>query len=177
MLVHFGNSVISKKNKYGIHTYTSLSNLLKKYKFENDEIWDIIEIQGKVLFQSFKSIFIYDGHTIEGKTYDETFLLIHRFNNQLYTHTLQYGFCRFDIDEKKFEKVENVPFKSAVISVVPFNQSKAYLVTQSDGIHTFDGKLFGKFSDSNLDNLRNSGVNKAILSRDSLLIVEPYSTG
>ena len=85
-----------EKDKFGELVYSSLSNDLKNYKLENDEIWKIIEFDGNILFQSFKSIFIYDGKNVEGKSYDETFLYLQRFRNKLYVHTLQNGLSSFD---------------------------------------------------------------------------------
>lgn len=166
-----------ESDKFGVLQYTSLSAQLKNYKLENDEIWKITEFKGNILFQSFKSIFIFDGKTTEGKSYDETFLYLYPFNNQLFVHTLQNGFSRFDYEKKRFQKIENVPFSSAVISVVPFTKNKAYVVTRSEGIFTFNGTDFQKFSDSSLDNLRNEGVNNAVLTRDSLLIVGTILNG
>lgn len=166
-----------EKDKYGQLNYTSLSNLLKKYKLQNDEIWKIIEFQGKILFQSFKSIFVYDGITVDGKSFDEAFLYLQPFNNQLYVHALQNGFSRFDLKNNRFSKVVDAPFKSAVISVVPFNAHNAYVVTKSDGVFIFNGKDFRKFSDSNLDFLRNENINKAVLTRDSLLVIGTILNG
>lgn len=160
-----------EKDKFGELVYSSLSNDLKNYKLENDEIWKIIEFDGKILFQSFKSIFIYDGKNVEGKSYDETFLYLQRFRNKLYVHTLQNGLSSFDPKNKKFTKIENTPFSSAVISIIQFNKNEAYVITLSDGIYIFDGQDFRKFSDGSLDYLRNAEINKATLTRDSLLVI------
>ncbi|NLI72983.1 MAG: hypothetical protein GX361_09705 [Bacteroidales bacterium] len=160
-----------EKDKFGVLNYTSLANLLENYKLGNDEIWKIIEFEGKTLFQSFKSIFIFDGKTVSGKSFDVTFLYLYPFNNQIFAHTLENGFCRFDIDKLEFSTVENVPFKSDVISVVPLSRDEAYVITGSDGIYIFDGMNFRKFSDSSLDYLKNAGVNKAVLTQDSLLVI------
>lgn len=160
-----------EKDEYGVLNYISLANQLINYKLGNDEIWRIIEFEGKVFFQSFKSIFIFDGKTVTGKLYDETFLYLYPFNNQIFAHTLENGFCRFDVDNLKFNTLKNVPFKSAVISVVPFSPKEAYVVTKTDGIFIFDGIHFQKFSKNNLSFLKNTGVNKAVLTQDSLLII------
>ncbi len=160
-----------EKNKFGELIYFSLSKNLRNYKLENDEIWKIVEIDGKILFQSFKSIFIYDGKNTEGKSYDETFLYLQPFKNKLFVHTLQNGFSRYDLTNRRFTKITNAPFSSAVISIVPFNKNEAYVITLSDGIYIFDGENFRKFPDNSLNFLRNAGINKAALTRDSLLVI------
>lgn len=166
-----------EKNQFGQFNYTSLSNLLEKHMLQNDEIWKIMEFQGKILFQSFKSIFMFDGENIDGKSFDEAFLYFQPFNNQLYVHVIQNGFSRFDLMNKSFSKVPDVPFKSAVISVVPFNAYNAYVVTQSDGVFIFNGKNFRKFIDGNLDYLGNANINKAVLTHDSLLVIGTILNG
>ncbi len=113
---------------------------------ENDEIWKILEFDGKIIFQSFKSVFTYNLKSVEGNTYNQTFLFLHEFNNQLFATTLQDGFCRFDLKKKIFEPIRGVPFKSAVIALVTNNDKNAYVVTQSEGVYTFDGQRFSKKS-------------------------------
>lgn len=161
-----------EQDKYGQLSYTSLADQLTDYTMDNDEIWKITEFQGKILFQSFKSIFIFDSKHTQGKRYDETFLFIQPFNGQLYTHTLQHGFCRFDLSKKQFVKVPATPFRSAAIAVVPFSPSQAYIATESEGIFTFDGENFHPFFGSaTAERLRTANVNKALLTRDSMLVV------
>lgn len=160
-----------EKNKLGILIYTSLLTKLINFNMGNDEIWKILEFDGKIIFQSFKSVFTYNLKSVEGYTCNQTFLFIHEFNNQLYATTLQDGFCRFDLKKKVFEPLQDVPFKSAVIALVSNTDKHAHVVTQSDGVFTFDGKRFSKKSKPELDFINSVGVNRATITRDSIIII------
>jgi len=52
-----------EKDIYGCLKYTSLSKLLQEYKMQNDEIWNILDFNGTIIFQSFTSYFTYDKKT------------------------------------------------------------------------------------------------------------------
>lgn len=39
---------------------------MKDFAFHNDEIWDIACVQGEIVFQSFGSLFFYNGNSVEG---------------------------------------------------------------------------------------------------------------
>jgi len=49
-----------EKDIYGCLKYTSLSDQLQEYKMQNDEIWNILDFNGTIIFQSFTSYFTYD---------------------------------------------------------------------------------------------------------------------
>ena len=45
-------------------TYHSLKSELGEFKFHNDEIWSILPVGNKIIFQSFCSFFFYDGNRV-----------------------------------------------------------------------------------------------------------------
>ena len=56
---------------YFVHTpyntleYHSLKDEVKDFTFHNDEIWNIVCVQGEIVFQSFGSLFFYNGNSVE----------------------------------------------------------------------------------------------------------------
>ena len=56
---------------YFVHTpyntleYHSLKDEVKDFTFHNDEIWNIVCVQGEIVFQSFGSLFFYNGNSID----------------------------------------------------------------------------------------------------------------
>lgn len=166
-----------QKDKYGNYIYRSLSAHLKNYKMQNDEIWHIIEFKGKIIFQSFTSIFIWDGKTVTGNRYNFTFLYAQEFQNQLYIYSHQNGFCRFNLNSKEFVKMNEVPFRSAVIKLLPVRSNFSYIITESEGIFTFDGEEFTKFNTDAEEGLAKWGVNKAVFTQDSLIVIGTIQNG
>lgn len=167
-----------EKDKYGSYNYKSLSAYLNnKYKMRNDEIWHIMEYQGNIIFQSFMSFFIWDGKKISGLRYRFTFLYMQQFQNELYIYSHQLGFCKFDFKNKRFLPLKNAPFKSPVIKMVPINNKLSYVVTESQGIYIFDGVNFKKFNTDIEQGLSTWGMNKAVLTPDSLLVIGTIQNG
>lgn len=173
----FGEFGYFEKNELGKSIYTSLSSQLKKYSMQNDEIWHITEFDGRVIFQSFASIFVWDGKNVRAARYPFTFMYLYPFQHQLFIYSHKNGFCKFDINSMRFSSYPNEPFKSPVISVLSVNEQKAFIITESEGIFTFDGVNFSKFQTDAEEELTKWGVNKAVLSRDSLLIIGTIQNG
>ena len=173
----FGEFGYFEKNKFGKPIYTSLSSQLKKYTMQNDEIWHITEFDGRIIFQSFASIFIWDGKTVKAMRYPFTFMYLYPFQHQLFIYSHKNGFCRFDVNSMKLLSYPNEPFKSPVVAVLAANDRKAFIVTESEGIFTFDGTNFSKFRTDSEEGLAKWGVNKAALSRDSLLVIGTIQNG
>jgi AraC family chitin signaling transcriptional activator len=53
-----------KDENFDMH-YTSLTGLLDDFEFGDEEIWWIIEFEGNIIFQSFSTIFLYNGQKVD----------------------------------------------------------------------------------------------------------------
>ena len=72
--------------------YTSLSkDLLPEGSLHNDEIWRIIPHNGKVYFQSFSNIFVYDGTRIDVIKPGSSMVLLMKATDRLFVHLLGQG--------------------------------------------------------------------------------------
>jgi len=159
------------KNKTGQLIYHSLSAKLKKYKMQNDEIWSILDLDGMIIFQSFTSYFTYKNGEVKGYRCPFTFLFFNVSNHQIYTHTDQYGFSSFDIKSNKFTPVCKGMLKDPVISVLPLDKSSSLLVTNSNGLYTFDGKTISQFKTTADDELKRAELNRALISPNGTIIL------
>lgn len=52
-----------KKDRFNQMIYISLSNKIRSEILEDEQIWNIIDYEGKVLFQSLNNIYLYDSNT------------------------------------------------------------------------------------------------------------------
>ena len=50
------------KRQYNTLEYHSLKDEVKDFTFHNDEIWNIVCVQGEIVFQSFGSLFFYNEY-------------------------------------------------------------------------------------------------------------------
>ncbi len=170
-----------EKDLLGEMHYTSLSERVKDYKMKNDEIWDISERDGAICFQSFTSLFIYKDSTVVNRRHHFIYMFPNSFNQKVYTNTAQYGFCEFDYNKGTFLHINNSPIKKGTVALLPLASSsdspRSLLVTKSEGIFIFDGKGFKRFQTKIDDELSQYNINKAILTKDSLLVIGTIDNG
>lgn len=166
-----------EKDAFGNLQYTSLSAELKDYKMKNDEIWNIIELNGTVIFQSFTSYFIYDGKYTKGLRCKYTFLFFNIYKDKIYTHTSQNGFSQLTPLVPEVNPILSAELKSPVISVLNYDANHALLVTKADGLFLFDGKNISRFSTNADDELRRSDVNRATVSKDGVILIGTILNG
>lgn len=69
-------------------TYNSLTHLLRNIKLNNDEFWKIVPHQGKVYFQSFGNIFVYDGNNLRAIELPSPILFLFQANDRLFTQII-----------------------------------------------------------------------------------------
>ncbi|MDP4277779.1 MAG: two-component regulator propeller domain-containing protein, partial [Bacteroidota bacterium] len=165
------------KDGNGRLTYTSLSSKLKGYQMQNDEIWNILNINGTIVFQSFTSYFTYRNGRVSGYRCPYTFLFFSNWHNTIYTHTDQKGFCYLDARSHTFLPVKNCPLTSPVIAVLPVDPGKSLLVTKTDGLYLYDDFHFTRFQTEADAELQTTGVNRAVIAPNGLIIIGTILNG
>lgn len=154
----------------GVLEYTSLSRKLDGYTMQNDEIWRILKVGDKVLFQAFKSWFILDGESLKAVESPSFVEFFSEAGDTVFARSEAYGFSRVDIDTGTLTKVPGVPFKSPCISIVPFGN--AYIaITYSDGLYYMDNGVFTRFPTEADPILKTSQVNVATVAPDGCILV------
>jgi DNA-binding CsgD family transcriptional regulator len=165
------------KNGTGQLAYHSLSAKLKKYNMMNDEIWSILDLNGTIIFQSFTSYFTFKNGDVKGIRCPFTFLFFNIYNQNIYTHTDQFGLSSFDLKKNTFVPVANNILKSPVISILAFDSSRALLVTKSDGLFLFDGTNVTRFETTADEELKKAEINRAVISPDGLIVLGSILNG
>ncbi|MBB3186390.1 helix-turn-helix and ligand-binding sensor domain-containing protein [Microbacter margulisiae] len=152
--------------------YHSLSQLLKNYTMQNDEIWSILSIGGKIYFQSFTSFFVFDGKTVTGCREPLTFLIFNKYRNAIYTHVDGKSLSRMDPATGQFYPViaHNAP-PDPVISILPYDAHRALLVTTTGGLFLLDGNQCQVFKNDANDLLKKAQANRAIMTKDSVFVI------
>lgn len=166
-----------EKNGSGQLLYHSLSARLKKYTMQNDEIWNIFDFNGTIIFQSFTSYFMYKNGEVTGIRCPFTFLFFNIFHQNIYTHTEQYGFTSIDPLRNTFVPVKNNVLKSPVISVLTFDRTRALLVTRSDGLFLYDGTAITRFVTGADAELKKAEINRAVISPDGIIVLGTILNG
>lgn len=166
-----------ERNENGRLNYTSISSKLKNYQMQNDEIWNILDFNGTIIFQSFTSYFTYKNNEVKGIRCPFTFLFFNIYNQRIFTHTDQYGFSYLDSKNKTFFPVSNNILKSPVISVLNFDTSNALLVTRSDGLFLYNGNTITRFKSDADNELKRAEINHALISPNGLIVLGTILNG
>ncbi|MBL86076.1 MAG: transcriptional regulator [Winogradskyella sp.] len=118
-----------KEDDYGSLEYTSLSELIKSEISPNEEIWQILSYNDKVVFRSFSSIYVYDFKTVERIHPSSAVISLSLVDDDLFVSTLNNGIY-------KLENKNLIPFFSdaalrdtKIISIV--KQENSYLIMTS----------------------------------------------
>lgn len=166
------------KSKTGRLEYTSLSAKLSGYEMKNDEIWNIVNLQGDIIFQSFTSYFILNKKgEIKGFRCPFTFLFFNVYQGQIYTHTEQLGFSYLNQNLQTFKPVEGVQLTNPLISILAFDKDKSLIVTKSAGLYLFDGRSLTEFKTNAEAEIKKAEINKAIVSPDGTIFLGTILNG
>ena len=166
-----------ERDLYGYMQYKSLSKELEKYNMKNDEIWNIIDYNGTIIFQSFTSYFMFDGKSTKGIRCPLTFLFFNIFDNKIYTHTSQTGFSLLKFGTDQAEALSKTEIKSPVISVLNYGTKQALLVTKSDGLFLFDGFNVSRFVTNADEELKRADINRAVISKNGIILLGSILNG
>ncbi|MHA4894462.1 ligand-binding sensor domain-containing protein [Pedobacter sp. PWIIR3] len=133
-------------DKNGQLKYTSLIGLIPRPHGIKDEIWKIYADGKRVLFQSFKNIYIYQDGKINLVGGDNTYLFLHRVGQKFYVENLDKGL--FELIGNKLIPLENSGTlqPSLVMSILPYKNGTLLIGTGKDGLMVYDGDKFSELN-------------------------------
>lgn len=161
-----------KKDKYGNFQYCSLSKLLRKAIANNEEVWNIVKYKGKVYFQTFASAFCWNGRNVEQIHYNNLSpLYFHLINGKIYAQIVGGGLALFD--GKRYIPIigRNKINNDNVVATIQLNGRRAILCTESSGLYLTDGKAVEPFPTQIDTSLKQLRMNRAILTKDSTIVL------
>ncbi len=128
---------------------------------KNDEIWKIYALDGKIYFQSFTSIYIYDFEGIKKVKAPYTMLFLHKLQDRLMAQILESGLYWFE--DGDFQFIENSGFLAdkKVHDIIPYDARRWLICTANEGLYLFDGEDFTYFDSAASDFLARQTFNTA----------------
>lgn len=163
----FGYFEFDKANQL---VYHSLRHLMEEHQFHNDEIWSIHPFKGKLYFQSFSTIFVYDGKEVETLKPYPAVLYFFPMGEKMLAQLIGSDFCLFD--GEKFEPVftRGRWNNDNIVAVLPFGENWL-LVTSKNGLYRFSEKEHSltPWHISPQNELLQSTINRAIVAEDSYI--------
>ena len=164
------------RTPYDTLEYHSLKNKVKDFAFHNDEIWDIACVQGEIVFQSFGSLFFYNGNSVEGIRMKNLPLNLFQVGNTFYSQRINGGLYVFAGREMK----ELIPRKafgdSDVLAGLPYDDAVLMFTRNQGGFLYRDGRV-EKWETECDDIFRKHTINRAVMTKDSCYVVGTISDG
>lgn len=168
------------KNDLGSFSYTSLSDSVRNYTIENEDVWNIVRCGERLYFQTFKSIFAYDGQKADILPLPANLRPLYLFSSGgiLYAQMVDDGFYSYDKGVWKCLFSRSELADADVISVNALSGvSGLLLVSEYAGIFRYESGSLSKFPTDIDQVLVSAGVNRVTNTANGLLWIGTLQNG
>ena len=147
-----------KKQKNGQFLYYTLMNKLTSKQVGSNELYNIIEGNKHVYFQSEKSLYQYNGNTVTQIPFNYRIDAAASIYNVLFVASAQSGV--FMLNGNFFSRIpgSELLINKKVCSILPFKGDKILFVTSFNGVYLYDGASIIPFNTGIDDFLKNNQV-------------------
>ncbi len=151
-----------EKSKKGKLTYHSFSHLISDKDFKKEEVWNILALKDKILFQSFAFMYLYEKGKITKIKTPSTILFAFETNNKIYIEAIGKGL--FEIKGSQLKFIENSAFlgNASVNVILPGARPQELLIGTSQKMYRYDGKKFEDFNPASNSFFDQNQLNKGI---------------
>jgi hypothetical protein len=149
--------------------YTSLRPLARDSAFHNSEVWKIVEHHGKVYFQSFSSMFVYDQHTIKPVKLPGSIIFLLKARDKLFVQAMNGSLYEIINDKLKLIDLGNALTGTEVKTILPFQTNGFLIGTTSHGLFYYDGKTIIPWETEANEKFREYQINNGLVLGDRLI--------
>lgn len=121
-------------NHEGKLTYNSLNHLIPSSYSNFDEIWNIYEYKGDIIFQSFNYIFIYSNQQMKVIEPHSKFSMLHLANDNFYVVDIEKGLLRLSDDTLQFISNHPIFFNNEIRCILPLDNGDLLIGTSNEGL-------------------------------------------
>ncbi len=148
--------------------YHSLTREIRVEK--NDEIWNILEKEGTIYFQSFTTIYAYAGNRVKSIRGPAVMLFMFRVSQGFVVQALGRGLFWFD--GKRFDLLEGSQVFGTlkVHAIIEKKDGTFWICTANDGIYQYDGQSFSLLETPVSRFLKLQTCNAGLAIHDSLFV-------
>lgn len=167
-----------KKNEYGILNYTSLSKNLNILFLEDEEIWNIVNVEDFILFQSLKRIYIYNKNKINYTVINSNSVIykIFKVKEGIYFQKAKEGV--FEIVNGTSKLVSNHPILKDNLLVNIFNhQGHLLFQTEDNGFYFFKNDNLDQWEIPANNILLNDRIYSSTKLKDDSFVLGTISNG
>lgn len=167
-----------KRNEFGTLVYTSLSKALNISFLDDEEIWNIIDVDEWILFQSLKRIYIYNKNkrtfsTINSST---TVYKIFEVNESIYYQNIKDGIYQI-ANGKSVLITDDIVVKENLLVNMFYNNGQLLIETEDNGFYTYENQSITKWEVPANNILSNISVYRSIQLKDKSFLLGTISDG
>jgi len=157
-------------NELGKTRYVSLIDKLKNFSFHNEEIWKIVIVGENVYFQSFSTIFVFNGTTVEVLPTPGNIVFLLQARNRLFAQVIGRGL--FELKGNQFLYITDSEqyLKSDVRVILPFAEKDFLIGTASDGMFVWNGSSFHPLQNTVNQSFKKYQVNCGVATANRIVI-------
>lgn len=168
------------RDDYGEMRYTSISDSMDAADFNDDEIWKIERTGDYIIFQSFRSLFVYDGTRV--KTYVNIRpLFIYNVSGKIYAQLIDGDFARFDPEAGRLTTVieRKRVGDDDIVGACDYEPGLILLATESNGLYIYDAANdnIRTFATEYDDGIKHSQVNRMLVTPKRDIIIGTIQGG
>ncbi|WP_334058568.1 helix-turn-helix and ligand-binding sensor domain-containing protein [Polaribacter sp. P097] len=167
-----------QKDEFGQLQYSSIVEDNKITMLEDEQIWEICELDGWMIFKSLERIYLYNIETGEYKIINATdsILKISRVENRIYFQELGKGIFVIENGQPKLI-ADNIILKESRVVEILKKEDGLFFVTQKDGFYYLEKDVLKKWSTSSDALLTSKTIYSAKQLENGNLILGTISSG
>ncbi|MBV7269407.1 LuxR C-terminal-related transcriptional regulator [Winogradskyella luteola] len=165
-------------NEFGQLNYRSLIPKLDDEVLYDDQIWNIIEYDNRVVFQSGHRLFFYDNSTesFRSITSENIIYKVFNINNKLYYHVANEGIYILEQGKPKLLIDDDIILEDRVINMFS-NKGSVVLLTRHSGLFQFKENKLQQWDVPSNPRLRSLNIFSSIQLKDGSLAIGTISNG
>jgi DNA-binding CsgD family transcriptional regulator len=167
-----------KKNKHGFLEYTSLVKKKGIEMFEDEQIWEIIESDGWVLFKSLQRIYLYNLKNSSFKILEGTGVLakIAKVKDVVYFQDMDTGVYKIENGAPVLVSNDAV-FKENKLTEIFYKKNKIFFLTQKQGFYFLENNKLKQWDIAANFYLQSKTIYSAEVLDDGSIILGSISNG
>ena len=167
-----------EKNDFGLLEFTSIVKKKGIKMFEDEQIWEIIELDGWVLFKSLQRIYLYNLKTESLKIIEGTNVItkVSKVNDVVYFQDLEIGLFKIENGEPSLISNHEV-FKKNKLTDIFYKDGKVFFLTQNRGFYFFEKNVLKKWEIPANNYLKNKTIYSSEVLSDGTIALGTISNG
>jgi len=166
------------KTNYGTLVYTSLSQKLDIPLVEDEDFWNIIELDNWVLFQSLDRIYLYstvdDSFKIINS--DTTITKMYKANGSIYFQKINDGIYKIENGAEVLVNDDTIMQSNAIVNIF-YHERQLLIETQDNGFYNLKDGLLTLWDIPANETLSNISVYNSVQLKDGGFVIGTISHG